>query len=177
MKRRHNPNNISRVELRSTHLNGAVFMSDSQRKEQEEKAEQDNREGQGTAHVVYDYDLPEFSKGHFDIKIDDIEVLRLSCQSVDIDKMPNGSLKLAVKFFASREMIEFYISLDMDKLRHIVLTQSADDGSWSYPVVDGIFVCCRATLHYSTATSVNDELVLGFVQYGSVQREKRLFHD
>lgn len=157
-------------------------MSDSQRKEQEEKAEkteQDNSALQGTSHVVYNYELPEFSKTYFEIKVDDIEALRINCKSVTLDKMPNGSSKVTVKFFASREVVAFYISLDMDKLRHLVLTQCADDCSWSYPVVDGTFVCCQATLHCSPSTphSVNDELVLCFVQYGSVQREKRLFHD
>lgn len=155
-------------------------MSDFQKTkitEQAEKAGQDSRDLQGTSHVVYDYESPEFSKRHFEIRFDDVEVLRLNSKSVVLDKMPNGSSKMTVKFFASSEIVEFYSSLDMDKLRHIVLTQYADDGSWSYPVVDETFVCCQATLHCSTPTSVDDELVLGFVQYGSVQREKRLFHD
>lgn len=180
MKRRHKHNNILRIERSSTHLNGAVFMSDLQKTpktERTEKEGQDSRDIQWTSHVVYDYESPEFSKRRFEIRFDDVEALRIYSKSVALDKMPNGSSKMTVKFFASREIVEFYSSLDMDKLRHIVLTQYADDGSWSSPVVDGTFVCCNATLNCSTPASADDELVLGFVQYGSVPREKRLFHD
>ena len=51
------------------------------------------------------------------------------------------------------------------KDHHIIVTQFADDGSWNYNVVDGIFGCKSARIvSVQEGDNTKDELVLEFVQ-------------
>jgi hypothetical protein len=115
--------------------------------------------------VEYSYDSDVMSRRHYEIRIDDVECLRLSNKSVRMSLQDNNKLKLTARFFASDEVVDFCQSFETVKDHRIVVTQFADDGSWNYNVVDGIFGCKSlrmASVRDGDATQ--DELVLEFVQ-------------
>ena len=115
--------------------------------------------------VEYSYDSEVVSRRHYEIRIDDVECLRLSNKSVRMSLQDNNKLKLTARFFASDEVADFCQSFETVKDHRIVVTQFADDGSWNYNIVDGIFGCKSlrmASVRYGDTTQ--DELVLEFVQ-------------
>lgn len=115
--------------------------------------------------VEYSYDSEVISRIHYEIRIDDVECLRLHNKSVRMSLQDNNKLKLTARFFASDEVVNFCQSFETGKDHRIVVTQFADDGSWNYNIVDGIFGCKSlrmVSVRYGDTTQ--DELVLEFVQ-------------
>ena len=73
---------------------------------------------------------------HYEIRVDDVECLRLFNKSVRMCLQDNNKLKLTARFFASDDVVNFLPSFATGKDHRIIVTQFADDGSWNYNVVD-----------------------------------------
>ena len=115
--------------------------------------------------VEYNYDSDNFSLRHFEIRVDDIECLRLYNKSVRMSVQPDNRLKLTARFFNSEEVVDFYRTVDRGKSFHVVVTQFADDGSWRYDVVDDVFVFVSARMEETHDAEIpRSEVVLEFVQ-------------
>lgn len=115
--------------------------------------------------VEYSYDSEVVSRRHYEIRIDDVECLRLYNKSVRMSFQDDNKLKLTARFFASDEVVDFCQSFETVKDHRIVVTQFADDGSWNYNVVDGIFGCKSSRMaSVRDGDTTQDELVLEFVQ-------------
>lgn len=115
--------------------------------------------------VEYNCDSSNFSLRHFEIRVDDIECLRLYNKSVRMSVQPDNRLKLTARFFNSEEVVEFYRTVEQGKSFRIVVTQFSEDHSWRYDVVDDVFVCtsaCMAEIH--DAGIPRNEVILEFVQ-------------
>ena len=115
--------------------------------------------------VEYNCDSDNFSFRHWEMRVDDIEFLRLYNKSVRMSIQPDNRLKLTARFFDSEEVVDFYHTLEQGKSFHIVITQFAADCSWRYDVVDDIFVCTSASMEETHDSEIpRNELVLEFVQ-------------
>ena len=115
--------------------------------------------------VEYSHDSDAMLLRHYEIRVDDVECLRLFNKSVRMCLQDNNKLKLTARFFASDDVVNFLPSFAKGKDHRIVVTQFADDGSWNYNVVDGIFGCKSARIvSVRDEGTTRDELVLEFVQ-------------
>ena len=115
--------------------------------------------------VEYSRDSDAMLLRHYEIRVDDVECLRLCNKSVRMCLQDNNKLRLTARFFASDDVVNFLPSFDTGKDHHIIVTQFADDGSWNYNVVDGIFGCKSARIvSVQEGDNTKDELVLEFVQ-------------
>ena len=102
---------------------------------------------------------------HYELRVDDIECLRLCNKSVRMILQDNNKLKLIARFFSSNDVVNFLPSFETGKDHRIVVTQFADDGSWNYNVVDGIFVCKSSRMvSVPEGNTTNKDIVLEFVQ-------------
>lgn len=115
--------------------------------------------------VEYSHDSDVMLLRHYEIRVDDVECLRLSNKSVRMCLQDNNKLRLTARFFASDDVVNFLPSFATGKDHRIIVTQFADDGSWNYNVVDGIFGCKLAHIvNAQDKDTTRDELVLEFVQ-------------